>query len=154
MRFAYLIVESARRNAIKSRCLQGTLTTADSLDSGGNVVSGVLAIALQFRTIAVCVFTTDESGQGRSRWQICRKNNKFSTAVSIRELLVFCLFVFVFFKLIIGRTFDVIEDGRTAGFDSVRHHRIVAFIFRRSRFRAGRSVAFLVQTTAGPLLPI
>ena len=65
--FTYLIVESARRNAIKSRCLQGTLTIADSFDSGVYIVSGVLAVALQFRTIAVCVFTTDDSGQGWRR---------------------------------------------------------------------------------------
>lgn len=66
-----LIVKSSGWNAVESRCLQGTLAATDGLDSGGDIVSGVLSVAFQFRTIAICFAVIDVIfRQGRTLRQI------------------------------------------------------------------------------------
>ena len=44
-KYTNLIVKSSRRNAVESRCLQGTLAATDGLDSCSDIVSGVLTIS-------------------------------------------------------------------------------------------------------------
>jgi hypothetical protein len=68
-----LIVKSSGWNAVESRCLQGTLAATDGLDSGGDIVSGVLSVAFQFRTIAICFAVIDVMifRQGGTLRQIC-----------------------------------------------------------------------------------
>jgi hypothetical protein len=49
------------------------LAATDGLDSGGDIVSGVLSVAFQFRTIAICFAVIDVMifRQGGTLRQIC-----------------------------------------------------------------------------------
>ncbi len=67
-----LIVKSAGRNAVESRCLQGTLPATDGLDGGSDIVTSVLSVALQFRPVAIIAFAIIDVilGQRRTLRQI------------------------------------------------------------------------------------